>query len=362
MQDDVDFYAIADVPGTDVTNYFQHGSNLAACSDTGNPAASQFKAVTFDVCSSNNGYSGCKLGPLSPATFKKLDIENTTRMVGYDWEQLAGTNLTHFFVLDGNVLNMGPYITANPHPISGDELDTVIRSILGSSFAEGGRDGTKQFFRKPELRAAMNCLVQKYTAGHIDKQTPGCVVASIVLFFALAVVLSIVLARFFMAIIFAWFLSWKMSRTPAPIGRYSGQRQPHKGGNAMEMSDIKQPIKRVDSGASMVSTTSAFVAEVGNDLFTVLLITCYSEGLDGIRDTVESLSRTQYPDHRKLLFLIADGMITGSGESMTTPDICLSLITFDKPEFKTPEPMSYIAVADGAKQYNRAKVYAGHYG
>jgi chitin synthase len=42
--------------------------------------------------------------------------------------------------------------------------------------------------------------------------------------------------------------------------------------------------------------------------------------------------------------------------------MCLSLITFDDQEMKEPEPMPYIAVAVGAKQYNCAKVYAGHYG
>ncbi|RCH97906.1 hypothetical protein CU098_000497, partial [Rhizopus stolonifer] len=104
--------------------------------------------------------------------------------------------------------------------------------------------------------------------------------------------------------------------------------------------------------------------EVGNDLFTVMLITCYSENTEGIRATVESLSATDYPDDRKLLFLIADGIITGHGETMSTPDMCLSLITFDEsnPSAKDPEAMPYIAVAVGAKQFNCAKVYAGHYG
>lgn len=258
---------------------------------------------------------------------------------------------------------MDPYIKANPHPVAGDLLDTTIRTILNSSFAKGGRDGTKQFFRKAELRASINCLVDKYRAGHIDKTTPGCFAASLVLFCALSVVLAIVFARFFMALIFAWCLSWKMSRTPPPVGR-SHQHGPSSKvlpNQTMEMSDIKRAPKRMDSNAS---TVSSFTSEVGNDLYTVLLITCYSENLEGIRATVESLSGTDYPDRRKLLFLIADGMITGSGEKVSTPDVCLSLITFDNryPEMRNPEPQPYIAVADGAKQYNRAKVYAGHYG
>lgn len=354
-------YDIARVPGTDITNYFEHGTNAPSCQNTGNTIASQFKAVTFKPCSDNNGNDGCPLGSISPSTFHHLRIQNTTRLVGYDWEQLASSNLTNFFVLDGIVLNMDPYIKANPDPIAGDLLDTTIRTILNSSFAKGGRDGTKQFFRKAELRASINCLVDKYRAGHIDKTTPGCFAASLVLFCALSVVLAIVFARFFMALIFAWCLSWKMSRTPPPVGRSHHGSSKVLPNQTMEMSDIKRAPKRTDSNAS---TVSSFTSQVGNDLYTVLLITCYSENLEGIRATVESLSATDYPDNRKMLFLIADGMITGSGEKVSTPDVCLSLITFDNryPEMRNPEPQPYIAVADGAKQYNRAKVYAGHYG
>ena len=318
--------------------------------------AQQFAAVTFDPCSDNNGYQGCPLGSISAATFSSVGLENSSRLVGYDWTALASPSLTHFFVLDGNVLNMDPYIAAHPAPIANDMLDAIIRDVLNSSFAEGGRDGTKQFFRRPELRHAINCLVEKYRAGHIDKSTPGCFAASLVLYCALGVVLSIVFARFFMALIFAWCLSWKMSRTPPPVSRTRAGP-----GQTMEMSDIKreQGVPRMDSGTTIASN---FTATVGNDLYTALLITCYSEGLEGIRATIESLSGTEYPDKRKLLFVIADGMITGSGEKMSTPDICLSLITFDNPAMRNPEPMPYIAVAAGSKQFNRAKVYAGHYG
>ncbi|KAI8380967.1 chitin synthase-domain-containing protein [Radiomyces spectabilis] len=341
------------IPGTDITNHFQHGANLAACQDTGNTVANQFAAVTFNPCVPNNGYQGCSLGPLNQATMNQLNLKNSTRLVGFDWTQLASSNLTNFFVIDGSVLNMDPYINAHPVPIPNDPLDTLIREILNQTFAEGGRDGTKNFFRRSELRASINCMVQKYRAGHIDKATPGCFTASIVLFCSLFIVLAIVLARFFMALIFSWFLSRKLSRTPPPAPRSASVMN-----QTMEMSDIRKP-QRMDSGSTL--GTQKTLVEVGNDLYTVMLITCYSENTEGIRATVESLSATEYPDDRKLLFLIADGIITGSGETRSTPDMCLDLITFDNPEMKLAEAKSYIAVAAGAKQHNCAKVYAGHY-
>jgi chitin synthase len=100
--------------------------------------------------------------------------------------------------------------------------------------------------------------------------------------------------------------------------------------------------------------------KIGNEPYVVCLVTAYSEGEEGISNTLTSLAETDYPDSRKLLFVVADGMVTGSGESMSTPDICVGLLDADV-RFGTPMPMSFISVAQGAKMHNMAMVYAGHY-
>ena len=103
------------------------------------------------------------------------------------------------------------------------------------------------------------------------------------------------------------------------------------------------------------------LARIGAELFTIALVTCYSEGEDSVRGTVESIAATNYSDSRKLIWIVCDGMITGQGEKMSTPDICVSMLDAD-PRFGNPMPMGYIAVGSGAKRENRAMVYAGHYG
>jgi chitin synthase len=54
-------------------------------------------------------------------------------------------------------------------------------------------------------------------------------------------------------------------------------------------------------------------------------------------------------------------MVKGAGNDMTTPEICLSMMK----DFVIPphevEPHSYVAIADGHKRHNMAKVYAGFY-
>ncbi|KAI8061577.1 chitin synthase-domain-containing protein [Gongronella butleri] len=345
------FYTL--LPGTDITNNFQHGQNLAECTSDQNIA--QFAAVSLNPCQSNQF---CTLGSLDTANLQKLGLVNASKSIAYDWDTMASPNMTHYLVIDGHVLNFDPYIAAHPTPMANDELDTAIRTTLATTFAQGGRDATKMFYRSSQLQASIPCLVAKYSAGAIGKETVGCFMARIVLYASLLVVLALVLARFLMALIFSWFISRRLSQTPSETGdsvisaRAAGaNRNMFPNQQSMEMADIKTPL----TGGGMD------LAAIGNDLYTVMLITCYSENAEGIRATVESLSATIYPDDRKLLFLIADGIITGHGETMSTPDMCLQLITFDNPAMANPEAKAYLAVATGSKQYNMAKVYAGHY-
>ncbi|KAG5461695.1 MAG: chitin synthase-domain-containing protein [Olpidium bornovanus] len=122
-----------------------------------------------------------------------------------------------------------------------------------------------------------------------------------------------------------------------------------------------------------------------------MLVTCYSEGAAGIRGTLDSLSATTYNDKYKvrprkllllanaalttarpgcsagfgradaraidgqMLFIVTDGIIKGAGETQSTPQLCLGMLDI-APELRNPAPRSYVAIADGEKQHNTAKV------
>ncbi|KAK9762018.1 hypothetical protein K7432_012629 [Basidiobolus ranarum] len=98
-----------------------------------------------------------------------------------------------------------------------------------------------------------------------------------------------------------------------------------------------------------------------NLAYAILLVTCYSEGADGIRTTLDSLATTDYPQSHKLILVIADGLIVGSGNDMSTPDICLSMMKDFVIAPENVQPYSYVAIADGSKRHNMSKVYAGYY-
>ncbi|KAI8640656.1 chitin synthase-domain-containing protein [Parasitella parasitica] len=95
------------------------------------------------------------------------------------------------------------------------------------------------------------------------------------------------------------------------------------------------------------------------DKFIICQVPCYTEGEESLRKTINSLAVMKYDDKRKLLFLIADGMIVGSGNDRSTPRIVLDILGVD-PNID-PEPMSFLALGEGRKQHNMGKVYSGLY-
>lgn len=279
---------------------------------------------------------------------------------------------------------MNPYMSLHPNPIPTDNVDDALRTILQSQPSSSGKDGTRLFYNRADIRAAVPCLTERYYAGNIDKITPGCFVSQLILYAGLIVILGLVFVRFSMACVFNWFLSEKLAGPPDNLNRsaispavmpeganvsYDNKHgtAPWAGpGGAKKLAKPTNKSTRsfqTSSSATLAADGPAPVmslAEIGAELFAVCLVTCYSEGEESLRTTLDSISTTTYSDKRKLLFIVADGMITGAGEKRSTPDICVSLLDAD-PRFGNPIPMSYLAVGSGEKGENRAMVYAGHY-
>jgi len=358
--------------GQDISNNFQRSANFyTAC------AGLTFRAAIDDPCEIA---TNCQLGALNTQTTTTLGLRNTTLRAGYGWDQVAG--LANFLVLDGTVLNMAPYMAVHKSAVPGDSIDTALRTILSSN-PENGKDGTLIFYSRNDLKAAIPCLTQRYHAGNIDKITPGCFISQLVLYAGLIVILGLIMIRFVMACIFSWFLSARLAGNVSSsqlnksaispsvmpeganvsIDNVDGQA-PWAGGAQKKLQKTSKSARSTGSGSTLVHSDAPApvmsLTKIGAELFAVCLVTCYSEGEDSLRTTLDSISTTSYSDSRKLLFVVADGMITGAGEKRSTPDICVSLLEPD-PRFGNPIPMAYEAVGSGAKAENRAMVYAGHY-
>ncbi|KAL7750257.1 hypothetical protein RI367_004430 [Sorochytrium milnesiophthora] len=96
-----------------------------------------------------------------------------------------------------------------------------------------------------------------------------------------------------------------------------------------------------------------------HDKFVIMQVPCYTEGEDSLRKCIESLATLSYDDKRKLLFIICDGNIMGSGNDKPTPRIVLDILGVDNTV--DPEPLSFQSIGEGMKQHNMGKVYSGLY-
>ncbi|KXN70376.1 glycosyltransferase family 2 protein [Conidiobolus coronatus NRRL 28638] len=95
------------------------------------------------------------------------------------------------------------------------------------------------------------------------------------------------------------------------------------------------------------------------DKFVILQVPCYTESEESVRRTLESLATLQYGDKHKLIFVIADGMIIGSGNDLPTPRIVLNVLGVD-PKLE-PNSFAFKSLGEGSKQLNFGKVYTGLY-
>ncbi|KAK9670770.1 hypothetical protein K7432_017501 [Basidiobolus ranarum] len=89
-----------------------------------------------------------------------------------------------------------------------------------------------------------------------------------------------------------------------------------------------------------------------------LHIPCYSESKEVILKTVNSVAQSDYDDESKLLFVVADGDVTGSGNEKSTPRILIEDVFKCEGETK---PMIYQSVGHGDQRLNKACVYTGYY-
>jgi chitin synthase len=80
-------------------------------------------------------------------------------------------------------------------------------------------------------------------------------------------------------------------------------------------------------------------APEAHDKFVICQVPCYTVGDASLRRTIDSLAQMKYDDKRKLLVVICDSIIVGSGNDKPTPRIVLDILGADPNQ--DPEPLSF---------------------
>ena len=87
--------------------------------------------------------------------------------------------------------------------------------MLQNVTAFGGQDithavATHKTKENTTWKAEAQCLLDTIKVGEIDTKSVGCIASDIVLYTSLIVILGVILVKFGLAVIFGWFLSWKL--------------------------------------------------------------------------------------------------------------------------------------------------------
>ncbi|KAI5988224.1 chitin synthase-domain-containing protein [Pisolithus orientalis] len=103
----------------------------------------------------------------------------------------------------------------------------------------------------------------------------------------------------------------------------------------------------------------AVCAPKDHNKFMICQVPCYTEGEASLWHTINSLAVLKYDNKCKLILIVCNRNIVGSGNDCPTPHIVLDILGAD-PNLD-PELLSFVSIGEGARQHNMAKVYSGLY-
>jgi chitin synthase len=114
---------------------------------------------------------------------------------------------------DSYVINLN-LLQSLPQSTFSVPADGLIQSILQNSSLYGGQDITHIVATHKTLstqwKTEAQCLLDVIKVGEIDTKSVGCIASDVVLYTSLIVILGVILVKFGLAVVFGWFLSWKL--------------------------------------------------------------------------------------------------------------------------------------------------------
>ncbi|KAJ2785112.1 hypothetical protein H4R18_000700 [Coemansia javaensis] len=243
--------------------------------------------------------------------FKRGDV-----VWGMDWiKSMHKDQGKYWRVINREVFSLDDYFATIQSPSSGDAEDwRFLNSHIENMFDDKGggeTDVTDRWNKIPwsarDRLANYSCMKNLFYVGKVDdRRSVRCLFTNYMLLAFACVLMAIVLVKFLAA---------------------------------LQLSTKKRPL-----------TPNKYV---------VCQVPCYTEGEASLAKTIDSLAALDYDDNKKLIFVICDGNIVGSGNDRPTPRIVLDILGVD-PEYDPPG-RDYLAIAEGSRRHNIGKIYSGLY-
>lgn len=134
--------------------------------------------------------------------------------VYFTWDDIKNTS-RNLAVYSGNVLDLDLLKWFNTSQVTiPSHWNDLADNTTEENKAIRGRDATHTFMKNGDKDTA-ECFEQIIKVGTVDSESVGCIASKVVLYLSLVLILSVVAARFSLALIFQWFISrrYAASRT-----------------------------------------------------------------------------------------------------------------------------------------------------
>lgn len=181
-------------------------------SDSSGNLAWYFPCTTFDQDGSStpNLTIPYYLGYACHTTSKSRDSFylglNGAADVYFTWDDIKNSS-RNLVVYSGNVLDLDLLHWFNDSQVTYPARFKELRDRnSAANRAIRGRDITRAFQSTSDKQNA-ECLQEIVKVGTVDTDTVGCIASQVVLYCSLILILSVVVARFVLAIVFQWFIS-----------------------------------------------------------------------------------------------------------------------------------------------------------
>ncbi|KAJ2740790.1 ATP-dependent RNA helicase, partial [Coemansia sp. BCRC 34301] len=271
--------------------------------------------------SSRNCYSVFGEDSACTASMQKWDTLRqlgTNKWVAYQWDDvLHRSSPDKLFVYNEFVFSLKTYLAESAASEGGEYFGKDLTRTLNGLV---GTDATLAVARSKALQALVPCWESQLRLGRIEGSTVGCVITSSITISVTVILNVMILIKLACAVLFDWAFSVQLTKITKHFIRGSNKRVPH----------------------------------------VLITITCYDENENTIRSTLDSIALTNYACSRKIVFIIADGEVTATGDTRTTPQVLRSLITRTDPA-EPIHPLPYIAIGEGPREFNAAEVISGSY-
>lgn len=151
--------------------------------------------------------------------------------ISFNWTDVADPN-RNLAVWKGSVLDLSRINQLNANV----SRPAIFNQLANRDPLFAGRDISSMVLRSKQDEI-FDCLDSIVRVGFIDSETIGCVASKVELYVSLVFIIGVVAIKFFMAVIFGWFLSWR-------LGNYRNETYEERMKRAAEIEDWTDDIYR----------------------------------------------------------------------------------------------------------------------